>query len=91
MVELGPGKLEATRKVSDDCMIMNCAMRSLFSIAAMLAANEVCAFVTPGGLGPLAVRSITPAGISPVGSRRFGKQEQVDVGSGEAGSAGDKV
>lgn len=75
-------------------MVMNCAKRSIFAVAAMLAANEVRAFVQPAGLTSLAGGSIaTPACTSlQRNSRRWDKAQQMDAaGSGDGGNTSEKV
>lgn len=72
---------------------MSCAMRSLFAVAAMLAANEACAFVHPVGLTSLAGRSVAAPSCTSLerSSRRWDKAQQLDAGNGDGGSSGEQV
>ncbi|CAM9183031.1 unnamed protein product [Ectocarpus sp. 13 AM-2016] len=71
---------------------MSCAMRSLFAVAAMLAANEACAFVHPAGLTFVAGRSVAAPSCTSVerSSRRWDKAQQLDAGNGDGGSSGEQ-
>lgn len=69
------------------------AMRSLFSVAAMLVANEVRAFVSPAGLTSLPSRTSSTSASTSLdrSARRWNQKRQMDAGSGEAGSPSDQV
>ncbi len=69
---------------------MSSAMRSLFAVGAMLAAD---AFVQPAGLTSLAGRTIAaPASTSlDKSSRRWDKAQQMDAGNGEGGNVNEQV
>lgn len=70
------------------------AVKSLFSVVVLLAADEGCAFVSPVGLASLASRTAvaTPSSKSLArSSRRWDTQQEMEVGSGEVLISNDQV
>lgn len=70
------------------------AVKSLFSVVVLLAADEGCAFVSPAGLASFASRTAvaTPSSTSLArSSRRWDTQQETEVGSGEVGISNDQV
>ncbi|CAM9731669.1 unnamed protein product, partial [Hapterophycus canaliculatus] len=75
-------------------MVVSCAKRSVFAVAAMLAANEVRAFVQPAGLTSLAGQTIATPSCTSLqrNSRRWDKAQQMDAASsGDGGNTSEQT